>query len=112
MLTLKNLLTHIIPPPTGSPEFLETLLTGAGLVVERIVSHGHTTPEGEWYDQARDEWVLVLEGHARLGYADGLEVELAHGSSLLIPKHVRHRVTYTSAPCVWLAIHAEELKMP
>ena len=55
----------------GEPELFEPVLTGpAGLLVERIISHGHATPEGEWYDQERDEWVVVLEGEARLQYAD------------------------------------------
>lgn len=94
-----------------SPERFDPLLTGQGdLLVERIVSHGHVTPEGQWYDQERDEWVLVLLGHARLAYADGIEVALAQGECLLIPRHVRHRVSFTSSPCVWLAIHAAELR--
>lgn len=107
---MKNLLTDTTPSSKDSPERFDALLTGKhGLLVERIVSHGHVTPEGEWYDQERDEWLLVLEGNARLAYADGAEVALHCGDYLLIPKHVRHRVTFTSAPCVWLAIHAEEL---
>lgn len=109
---MKNLL-ETVTPTSESPELFDTLLTGRhGLLVERIVSHGHTTPDGEWYDQERDEWVLVLEGHARLGYADGTEVGLHQGDSLLIPRHVRHRVLFTSSPCVWLAIHAETLAEP
>lgn len=39
--------------------------------MERIVSNGQVTPEGEWYDQDLDEWVVVLEGEARLHYMDG-----------------------------------------
>lgn len=97
----------------GGPERFDTLLTGpCGLVVERIVSHGHTTTvpgssEIDWYDQERDEWVVVLEGSARLAYEDGREVTLSAGDTLFLPRHVRHRVSYTSAPCVWLAVHGE-----
>lgn len=79
-------------------------------MLERIVSHGHTTPEGEWYDQERDEWVAVLEGEARLEYADGVKVHLRRGDQLFLPKHCRHRVSYTSAPCVWLAMHGDVLR--
>ena len=48
-------------PPLEQPELFETLATGAGSIrVERIVSNGQVTPEGEWYDQDLDEWVVVL----------------------------------------------------
>ena len=90
----------------GSQECFVPLLQGHdGLLVERIVSYGHTTPEGEWYDQERDEWVAVLEGEAKLKYEDGSEVTMGRGDHVFIPKHVRHRVVYTSSPCIWLAIH-------
>lgn len=95
----------------GTPEHFSPLLTSnSGLLVERIVSWGHVTPEGQWYDQEKDEWVLLLEGSARLGFADGREVALERGQCLLLPKHVRHRVLETSKPCVWLAIHAPQLR--
>ena len=36
----------------GMPEHFTALLTSdSGLLVERIVSWGHVTPEGQWYDQ-------------------------------------------------------------
>ena len=34
--------------------------------VERIVSSGHCSPEGFWYDQDEQEWVPLLQGAARL----------------------------------------------
>lgn len=93
------------------PEYMETLLTGAGgLVLERIISRGHTTAPGEWYEQKLDEWVAVLRGNARIGYADGTEVALAEGDSLILPNGLRHRVSYSSSPCIWLALHAGDLR--
>lgn len=93
-----------------TPEDFTPLLTSPhGLLVERIVSWGHVTPEDQWYDQEKDEWVLLLEGSARLTFADGRDVPLERGQCLLLPRHVRHRVTETSKPCIWLAIHAPEL---
>ena len=90
----------------GTPEHFSPLLASdSGLLVERIVSWGHVTPEGQWY-----EWVLLLEGSARLGFADGREVALERGQCLLLPRHVRHRVLETSKPCIWLAIHAPQLR--
>lgn len=38
-------------PPTILPdELLTTLLEAANIRIERIVSHGHVSPEGFWYD--------------------------------------------------------------
>ena len=40
------------------------LLSTAGLRIERIVSTGHASPPGFWYDQDRAEWVVLLAGSA------------------------------------------------
>ena len=89
-------------------EIVELLLDRPGVRVERIVSVGQSTPPGQWYDQADDEWVALLAGRATLRFEDGAVIELAPGDWLLIPAHLRHRVEATSAdpPCVWLAVHA------
>ena len=108
MASLRDLPEGVTLPQ--APEFFETLLQdGKGMRVERIVSWGHVTPEGEWYDQSADEWVVVLEGEARLGFGDGTEHILGRGEHLFLPRHVRHRVLQTSRPCIWLAVHAPEL---
>ncbi len=88
-------------------EFLETLAKGDGVRVERIVSRGHITPPGEWYDQDVDEWVVLLQGRATLEWEGGEETELEAGDWLLIAAHRRHRVSATSVEpaCVWLAVH-------
>ncbi len=78
--------------------------------VERIVSHGHTSPPGFWYDQPRHEWVALLAGAAALRFeGDGAPVELRPGDSLTIPAGRRHRVEWTTPdePTVWLAVHYE-----
>ena len=108
---MKNLFELANIPQQEDPELFQTLVTGQqGLLVERIVSTGQTTPEGEWYDQERDEWVVILEGSAVLGFADGSEARLQRGDHLLLPRHMRHRVLETSNPCIWLAIHANTLE--
>ena len=93
--------------PEGG-ERSEILLTAGGILIERIISRGHSTEEGKWYDQERDEWVLVLRGEATLAYEDRTEVHLSVGQSLLLPAHRKHRVVTTSSdpPCLWLCIHA------
>ncbi len=89
-------------------EIFEPLLETDQILIERIISTGQTTPEGEWYDQPRDEWVLLLQGEAQLMYEDGMSIDLKTGDYLLIPAHRKHRVSYTSSDpaCIWLAIHA------
>ena len=106
---MNNLFAPVSEHQRDQEQFAPIVRGPAGLLVERIVSWGHTTPEGTWYDQAHDEWVVVLEGSARLGYEDGSERVLHSGEHLLIPRHVRHRVVFTSTPCIWLAVHAPEL---
>jgi cupin 2 domain-containing protein len=96
--------------PAGSlaAELTETLCRGKGLRIERIVSTGQATPEGEWYDQESDEFVLFVAGAARLLIAGEAQArELHPGDWLLLPAHCRHRVTWTESdpPTVWLAIH-------
>lgn len=99
-------------PDARSGELFETLVERGGVRIERIVSHGQATPEGEWYDQEWDEWVLILSGRA------GLQVEgnpeplvLCPGDHLDLPARCRHRVAWTDGdgPTVWLAVH---WKMP
>jgi cupin 2 domain-containing protein len=88
-------------------ELFENLLVRETLKIERIISQGHCAPTGEWYDQAWDEWVLLLEGEALLGYEDGNQDKLQRGDYLFIPAHTRHRVEWTQPEVntIWLAIH-------
>ena len=91
-------------------EVFETLQETSNLKIERILSMGQTTPDGEWYDQERDEWVILLRRQARLKMEG--EAELLHlkaGDYVHLPAHLRHRVEWTDPEevCVWLAIHYE-----
>lgn len=89
-------------------ELVEELVRTPGARLERIVSRGHRTPDGEWYDQAWDEWVIVLAGQATLCVEGEPDViALGAGDSLLLPAHVRHRVEWTdpTVNTVWLALH-------
>lgn len=96
-----------IPPELAADELFEALCDRENLLIERIVSTGQSTPPGEWYDQNRDEWVILLQGEAQLAYEDGSTCNLGAGDYLLIPAHQKHRVAYTSSepPCIWLAVH-------
>ncbi len=84
------------------------LLATPNLRLERIVSVGHASPPGFWYDQDRAEWVIVLAGSAQLLFAGEAEpIRLGPGDYLHIPAHARHRVEWTDAeqPTIWLAVH-------
>jgi len=77
------------------------------LRIERIVSRGHSSPPGFWYDQEDNEWVLVLTGRARLRFAadEGL-IELGVGDCYEIAAHRKHRVEWTDPDqdTIWLAV--------
>ena len=88
-------------------ELFETLHRAADFRIERIVSQGHASPEGFWYDQSGHEWVLMVQGAARLRFEGEEVMELTPGSYVNIPAHRRHRVEWTDPEqvTIWLAIH-------
>lgn len=98
-----------LPPDLPDEESFEPLFSNPNVLIERIISTGQTTRPGEWYNQERDEWVVLLQGEAKLGYTDGSTKILASGDWIFIPAHQKHRVEYTSThpPCIWLAVHIE-----
>jgi cupin 2 domain-containing protein len=87
-------------------ELFETLLTRNKVRIERIVSHGHASPAGFWYDQDQHEWVVVLKGAATLQFEDR-SLEMRPGDFVNIPAHQKHRVAWTAPdePTIWLAVH-------
>ena len=99
----KNILTQT-SGAAGAEEFL-TLLEENGVKIQRIVSHGSSTPENEWYDQAYTEWVLVVRGTAVLDFEDGQRLKLREGDYFTIPPHARHRVSETGPETIWLVVH-------
>jgi cupin 2 domain-containing protein len=96
-----------LPLVLPKDELFESLLSSENLLIERIISTGQTTPTGQWYDQDKDEWVILLQGEAELSYENGSRIMLKKGDYVLLGAHQKHRVEYTSAnpPCIWLAIH-------
>ena len=97
-----------LPKTLPNSEVFEALVENREVLIERIISSGQETAPGSWYDQSRDEWVVLLQGEATLSYEDTTEVRLKAGDFLLIPAGTRHRVEKTSVtpPCIWLAVHA------
>jgi cupin 2 domain-containing protein len=102
-----NLFTDI--PAHLPQERFQTLFANPQLTIERIVSKGHASPQGFWYDQAWDEWVLLLKGGAGVQIeSDPETITLGPGDALLLRAHVRHRVQWTdpAGETIWLAVHA------
>lgn len=103
-----NLFTNL---PSHLPdELFTTLLNATNLRIERIVSHGNSSPEGFWYDQDQHEWVVVLKGSARLRFEDET-IEMKPGDYINIPAHKKHWVEWTTPdePTIWLAVFYEEV---
>ena len=98
-----------LPRAPAEEELFEPLLPDRGVLVERIISNGQSTPAGDWLEQDRDEWVALLQGRASLSFADGQRFDLSAGDHLLIAAGVRHRVEATSRrpACIWLAVHGQ-----
>jgi cupin 2 domain-containing protein len=98
-------------PSDRSREEFKALASSTNVRIERIVSYGHATPEGEWYDQERDEWVLLLSGSAGLLFEGDEAPRVMHqGDYVMIPAHCRHRVAWTDSAetSIWLAVHFGE----
>ncbi len=102
---MKNIFSDI--PHHLPEELFETILETPHVKIERIVSNGHITPPDEWYDQNHDEWVLLLEGEAKIKLETNQIKSLNPGDFLWIPAHQKHQVIWTAKnqKTIWLAIH-------
>ena len=101
-----NLFANI--PDDLPDEVFQTLIQSGDIKVERIISRGHASPPGEWYDQPQNEWVVLLSGAALLTIEGRAKpVELTPGDYVLLKAGLRHRVdwTCTDEESIWLAIH-------
>ncbi|GAB4312408.1 MAG: hypothetical protein Kow00127_02890 [Bacteroidales bacterium] len=101
---VKNLFSP--PARPQEPETFELIAETPEVRIERIYGT-RSYRNGKWYDQAQDEWVVLLQGVATLEFESGEKSELKAGDSIFIPARKSHRVAETSdsPPCVWLAVH-------
>ena len=103
---IQNILSEL--PDASRGEVVLTLLESAGVRLERVVSAGQCTPKGQWLEQDKEEWVLVLAGRGHLSF-QGKEdfIALGAGDSVRIPAGTKHRVEWTDTKqkTVWLALH-------
>ncbi|WP_027793463.1 cupin domain-containing protein [Paraburkholderia acidipaludis] len=93
----------------ASAERVDKLVAQSGVVIERIVSTGQVSPAEFWYDDPRDEWVVLLTGAAALQFESegGARRPMLPGDYVHIPAHCRHRVAWTdkSAQTIWVAVY-------
>ena len=66
---VRNLFVDVSAGSSEEEAFSE-IFAWPGLKIERIVSRGQASPPGVWYDQAWNEWVIVLKGGATLQFED------------------------------------------
>jgi len=107
MTEIKNLFSHIPDSPIPD-ELFEDILNTEHFRIERIISDGHSSPDGFWYDQETDEWIILIQGSAGLIFEGTDEIIiLKPGDYLNIPANTRHRVAWTDPKqkSVWIAVH-------
>ena len=93
--------------PSSIPdEIFNDIITTENVRIERIISHGHRSPEQGWYDQDENEWVMVLEGQGVIEFEDGRVVTLSKGDYINIAAREKHTVVGTDRDVVtiWLAV--------
>lgn len=94
-------------PDDLSDEVFEVLAENESVKIERIISKGHSSPDTGWYDQDKNEFVIVIKGNACISFEDGKSTNLKMGDYLNINAHEKHRVSWTSrdTETIWLAMH-------
>lgn len=104
-MEIGNLFTGV--PDNIPDEIFNEIVSTENIRIERIVSKGHSSPETGWYDQEKNEWVMVMKGEAELTFENGKRVRLSGGNYINIPAHEKHKVSWTAPDreTVWLAVH-------
>ena len=102
---MQNLFADL--PAEIPAELVDVLAENEHIRIERIVSHGQSSDEGFWYDQAETEWVVVLTGEAKLQMkGDASPLHMKTGDHIKIAPRQKHRVEWTTPdePTIWLAV--------
>ena len=101
---MNNIFDNI--PENIDVEIMDNLVAGENVKIERIISKGQSSPDSGWYDQAENEWVLVIKGAAILEFANGSTQKMKAGDHINIVAHEKHRVQWTDpdTETIWLAV--------
>lgn len=102
-IDIQNLLKDQEP---GEEEISNDLFANAHTRIVRIVSPaGFSSQE---FIQEEDEWVVLLQGSAKLEI-EGEEYALNQGEGCLLKSGIAHKILHTSESplCIWLAVHMQ-----
>ena len=99
---MKNIYNFNLPDLDS--ESFETLLKRKNVTVKQIVSNTLKTPQT--FKQDVDEWVVVLQGCAKLEM-DGIIHKLKKGDTLFIEANKEHTLLKTKQVVVWLAVYID-----
>ncbi|MDQ7817567.1 MAG: cupin domain-containing protein [Melioribacteraceae bacterium] len=104
-IIIKNIFCDIPEKPDN--ELIEVLLNNPAFKMERIISQGHASPDNFWYDQDKNEFVLLISGSAKISFEKEDIVEIRPGDYFIIPAHKKHRVEFTKPgeKTIWLTLH-------
>ena len=104
-MLVKNIFENL--PSSFKDEFFEDIISSPDFKLERIISEDHSSPDGFWYDQDKNEFVLLVSGSAEIAFHDGKSINLKPGDYITIPAHKKHRVEKTDKhkKTFWLALH-------
>jgi cupin 2 domain-containing protein len=99
-----NNIFHNLPENSGN-EVFQDILKKDNIRIERIVSFGPESNDGEWYIQEENEWVILLKGSAKIIFTED-SVILNSGDYLLINSQQKHKVQILEekTETIWLAI--------
>ncbi|MCI5707167.1 MAG: cupin domain-containing protein [Odoribacter sp.] len=102
-MELKSIFSNIAQ--SGEEEQFNLLAKSPNCRVERIVSAGHSSPKGFWYDQENDEFIMLVQGEATLEFEDKM-VDMKAGDYMVIHKNTKHRIEKSSMEpaCIWLCV--------
>lgn len=100
---IKNIYNDI--PVNFDKEIFEDILKNDNIRIERIISNGPESNDGNWYNQKENEFVILLKGKAKIIF-ENFDVELNEGSYINISANTKHKVEITdeNEKCIWLAV--------
>jgi len=89
-------------------EVIEVIYENGDVRAERICSFGAISPDGFYYDQKDDEFVMLIKGEAELEVLKET-IRLKEGDFLYIKAHQKHKVIYTSEDAEWLCLYLKNV---
>ena len=110
MIQVKNLLRAFPGRKNRPEEHIQELFRGGGITIEGIITYGKVTLQGQWYDDPRTEFVMVLSGEAELLFEENNQrAKLGRFDYVIIPPHERHRIEWVGAyrNTLWLTAYIE-----